>query len=243
MPGGFRSDLTNCRGALPPKRPLGRLIADGPPRDVIRDLDGVPELTPAIPAAARLFRALGLRGEYPLTVREGRKMIETHFGSRIRALPEKPAGGTTEPALEFRNVWFRYERGLPDVLRGLNLTVFRNEIFCVLGGNGSGKTTALGCASGILKPYAGGIRVLGKRLKEYKNQSLYKNCLALLPQDVQTVFLRNTVREELEDAGVDAEELPFDLSRLYDKHPYDCSGGNSSSSRWRRCWRQSRGCF
>ena len=203
----------------------GRLIAEGPPRGVIRDLAGQTELMLSMPAAARLFRALGSEGECPLTVREGRRMIEGNYDGRIRSLPEKALPKKGDPALEFKDVWFRYGRNLPDVLRGLSMTACRNEIFCVLGGNGSGKSTALGCASGILKPYAGEIRILGKKLKEYKNQALYRNCLALLPQDVQTVFLRNTVREELEDAGVDGGELPYDLSPLYDKHPYDCSGG------------------
>ena len=64
-----------------------------------------------------------------------------------------------------------------------------------------------------------------KKTKEYKNGSLYKECLSFLPQDVQTVFLRNTVREELDDAGVDVSALPYDLSHLLHKHPYDISGG------------------
>ena len=46
----------------------------------------------------------------------------------------------------------------------------------------------------------------------------------MLPQDVQTVFLGNTVGEELADAG-EAKLLPFDLSHLFDQHPYDLSGG------------------
>jgi energy-coupling factor transport system ATP-binding protein len=203
----------------------GMLIGNGAPREVIRDLGGREELMLAMPAASRLYRSLGMDGRCPLTVREGRQMIEEDYENRIRSLPEKNAPAAGEPALEFRDVWFRYERDLPDVLRGLNFTVSRNEIFCILGGNGSGKTTSLGCAAAVLKPYAGQIRVFGKKLREYKNQSLYRDCLALLPQDVQTVFLRNTVREELEDAGAVISDLPFDPLPLYDKHPYDCSGG------------------
>ena len=42
---------------------------------------------------------------------------------------------------------------------------------------------------------------------------------------MQTVFLKNTVREELEEAGADADALPFDLTPLYERHPYDLSGG------------------
>ena len=94
----------------------------------------------------------------------------------------------TPPALEMRDVFFRYERNSPDVLRGLSLTVRTGEIFCLLGGNGSGKSTALACAAKLLRPYAGTISVFGKKLKNYAGQSLYQNCLALLPQDVQTLI-------------------------------------------------------
>ena len=37
--------------------------------------------------------------------------------------------------------------------------------------------------------------------------------------------MRNTVREELQDANADMDKLPFDLYHLLDKHPYDLSGG------------------
>ncbi|MBQ4551531.1 MAG: ABC transporter ATP-binding protein, partial [Clostridia bacterium] len=112
-----------------------------------------------------------------------------------------------------------------DVLRGLNATVYENEIYCVLGGNGSGKTTALTVAAGLNKPYSGTVRVFGKKIKEYHNQSLYRECLTMLPQDVQTVFLCNTVREELKDAAEGMALLPFDLKPYFDRHPYDLSGG------------------
>ena len=67
--------------------------------------------------------------------------------------------------------------------------------------------------------------VFGKKLRAYKNQSLYHSCLTLLPQDVQSVFLCSTVREELAECGASADALPFDFTPLMDKHPYDLSGG------------------
>ncbi|MBQ5974021.1 MAG: ABC transporter ATP-binding protein, partial [Oscillospiraceae bacterium] len=124
-----------------------------------------------------------------------------------------------------RDVWFRYERDGRDVLRGTSLTAEKGEIFAILGGNGSGKSTALLAASGILRPYAGEIRVLGKKLAAYRGRSLHDGCVAMLPQDVQTLFLANTVAGELADAGCDPAALPFDLSPVLDRHPYDLSGG------------------
>ncbi|MBR6617510.1 MAG: ATP-binding cassette domain-containing protein [Oscillospiraceae bacterium] len=203
----------------------GKALYFDDPRTVIPQLQDKPEILCAMPAAARLCAALGGAAKFPLTVREGRAYLEQHCKNvqKQPQIPDKPP--TTEPALEFREVCFRYERELPDVLQSLNLTVQRQEIFCMLGGNGSGKTTALQAGAGLLRVRSGSIRIFGKRLKDYKNQSLYWECLALLPQDVQTVFLKNTVREELAECGEIPETLPFDIRSLYDKHPYDLSGG------------------
>lgn len=51
--------------------------------------------------------------------------------------------------------------GGQDVLRGLDLEVKRGEIFALLGGNGSGKSTTLMVLLGLLKPSAGLVRVSG----------------------------------------------------------------------------------
>jgi ABC-2 type transport system ATP-binding protein len=48
-----------------------------------------------------------------------------------------------------------------EVLSGLDLTVRRGEIFALLGGNGSGKSTTLMVLLGLLKPSGGTIRVAG----------------------------------------------------------------------------------
>ena len=203
----------------------GRLIADGAPRDVITELRERADILCGMPAASRLYAALGAVGKCPLTVREGRDYITRDFAGKITSLPQKEIALHSDSALEFREVFFRYERELPDVLCGLDLKIYQGELFCILGGNGSGKTTALSAAAGLIRPYSGTIRVFGKKLKDYRNRSLYRECLAMLPQDVQTVFLCNTVREELADAGADISTLPYDLSQLLDKHPYDLSGG------------------
>lgn len=201
----------------------GRVAEYGETRKAVGKIKNIPSLAGALPAAARLYSRLGADCECPLTVREGRDLIEHNFGSSVRALPPEEYVHSKNVALEFSGVYFRYSREQEDVLRGLELKVYENEIFCLLGGNGSGKSTALAAAAGLIKPYAGNIRVFGKKVtdREFARAGL----LTLLPQDVQTVFLKSTVRAELADANVTEGALTQELDCLMDRHPYDLSGG------------------
>lgn len=202
----------------------GGCVAEyGETRKAVGKIKNIPSLAGALPAAARLYSRLGADCECPLTVREGRDLIEHNFGSSVRALPPEEYVHSKNVALEFSGVYFRYSREQEDVLRGLELKVYENEIFCLLGGNGSGKSTALAAAAGLIKPYAGNIRVFGKKVtdRDFARVGL----LTLLPQDVQTVFLKSTVRAELADANVTEGALTQELDRLMDRHPYDLSGG------------------
>ena len=201
----------------------GRVAEYGETRKAVGKIKNIPSLAGALPAAARLYSRLGADCECPLTVREGRDLIEHNFGSSVRALPPEEYVHSKNVALEFSGVYFRDSREQEDVLRGLELKVYENEIFCLLGGNGSGKSTALAAAAGLIKPYAGNIRVFGKKVtdREFARAGL----LTLLPQDVQTVFIKSTVRAELADANVTEGALTQELDRLMDRHPYDLSGG------------------
>ena len=203
----------------------GKIIAAGKPTEVIPKLIDKENILCGMPAASRLYAKLKKSGVCPLTVNEGRSFIEENFGNSIRSLKQKEFEHSEETALEFKNVFFRYDRNGKDILSNLTLRIFKGELFCILGGNGSGKTTALSAAAGLLKPYSGYIKVFKKKLNEYKNRSLYRECLAMLPQDVQTGFLKNSVREELKECGANISELPYDISDLFEKHPYDLSGG------------------
>ncbi len=202
----------------------GRVLDCAAPRTVVGRLADDPALMCFMPAAARLFHAVDAAGDCPLDVREGRAFIEAR-GCTDNLPEEAPLDESAAPALAFRDVYFRYERNTPDVLSGMSFTVREGEICCILGGNGSGKSTTLSVAAALHKAYSGEVQVFGKKLREYRNQSLYRSCLTLLPQDVQSVFLCNTVRDELAECGATSDLLPIDFTPLLDKHPYDLSGG------------------
>ncbi len=208
----------------------GKLALDSAPRAAASGLSG--RALEFMPSPVRVYGALETRDvPCPLTVREGARYLQDNFRREITAPQKKERAAPGETALEFDGVWLRYAKESPDVLRGLKLRVRAGELYCLLGSNGSGKSTALGAAARLIRPYGGRIRLFGRRLESYRGLELYKNNLTLLPQDVQTVFMRNTVREELDECG-GLEALPKlvreTLSRragILESHPYDLSGG------------------
>ncbi len=200
----------------------GKVIMDAPPREAVASIADT-KLLNMMPASARLYHKVGGIGNCPLSVKEGREFIESNFANTVCELEDKEYTHSEKVALELNEVYFKYNRAISDVLNGMNLKIYENEIFCILGGNGSGKTTALNVAAGLFKSYSGSVKVFGKKIKDYKSGSLYRGCVAMLPQDAQTVFMKNTVREELAD--ISPELIPSGLSALYDLHPYDLSGG------------------
>ena len=203
----------------------GKLAMDEEPRRACEHLRSHPVLLDAMPGAVRLFHEVRGNGDCPITVREGRSFLRAAFGYALRSIDRQDPVRNDAPALAFRNVYFRYGREYPDVLRGLNMDVREGEIFCILGANGSGKTTFLKLACGLAKPYSGDIRIFGKKIRDYRGQALYRNCVAMLPQDAQTVFLKSSVRDELKEVNADTAALPYSLDHLLDRHPYDLSGG------------------
>ena len=200
----------------------GRLICAGTPGEVGRELLARGSgMFLGMPSAMRVWAGAGGGGDCPVTVRDGRQWLgefaKTH---ELFQLPgETQRSYPPENALELEEVWFRYVEELPDVVKGLSLTLRRGELLALLGGNGTGKTTTLRLASGLAKPYRGSVAINGS--------------VGLLPQDPQTVFVKKTVREDLREMlprGADDNDLArvvslCRLDGLLERHPYDLSGG------------------
>lgn len=213
----------------------GRVLDWGPPEEMAPALVRC-GLGPSVPAPMRVWRASGEAPPCPVTVGQGRRWLEDLSHRRPldpSAVPEDGDVPSGEPVVEVREAWMRYERDLPDVLRGISLTVRRGELLAILGGNGAGKSTLLSVLAGLRRPWRGAVKVLGKAPERCP-----AGTVALLPQDVQVLFARPTVRQDLEEmlqgAALSPEERQGRLSEvtalcglrgLLDRHPYDLSGG------------------
>ncbi len=223
----------------------GRILLYDRPEAVgarLRELRADHPMLAGLPSAVRIFQALEVDAPCPLTVKEGRDFLSEHFLAAGQG--ERPPVARREKiALEMKNVWFRYERDLPDVLRGVTFAAYEGETFCILGGNGTGKTTALSVLAGLNRAYRGRVLIGGKKIGEYKGNTLYRHNVALLPQNPQTVFLKKTVREDFqeiarvmeygeEERTALIEEIAgkLGITRLLDKHPYDLSGGEQQKA-------------
>ena len=212
----------------------GKILADDTPSRVGQLLfaRNHPMFT-AMPTPVRVFYGAGCSGESPLTVRQGRSWLSREFPEA----PEKntvPAPALPEevenPALVLKELWFRYEKDSPDILRGVSAEVPAGSLYAILGGNGAGKSTTLKAISGICRPYRGKVTLFGKPMEKYKSSELFRGCLAMLPQDPKSLFVKKTVREELEEMTKDTSAISeiarlCQIESLLSSHPYDLSGG------------------
>lgn len=190
----------------------GRLLTADTPKLVCEQLKEN-KISLGFPTAVRIGQASKHSGDCPLTVKEGRSWLETHYKpSEIPLVQNK----VTKTVLTLKNISFRYEKNSPEVLRNVSFELREGEHFCLLGANGSGKTTLLKLIAGSLKCQRGRIKTEKKRI-------------SLLPQSPEVMFIADTVGEDLSDFA-SAEEInhtaqKLGIAHLLSRHPYDISMG------------------
>jgi len=216
----------------------GKVIADDTPRNIGKLLyEQKNDMFAAMPTPVRVFYGAEGAGDCPLTVREGRTWLsKTYPEPKVNTLPTEELDDEIEnPALSLKGLWFRYEKDSPDVLRGVSAEVPAGALFAIVGGNGAGKSTTLKAVCGICKPYRGKVKVFGKPVEKYKAAELFGGCLAMLPQDPKSLFVKKTVREDLCEMTRDEKKIAeiaavCEIEGLLDSHPYDLSGGEQQRS-------------
>ena len=219
----------------------GKIIADAPPREVGKQLNLLShDMCMALPTPIKVHNAIPNEQICPLNIREGRRWLETYAQTNEFFLDTVPKDNSpsekTDFIVEASDVWFRYDPYSADVIKGLDISIRKGEIFAILGGNGVGKTTALSLISGIIKPYRGEIRIKGKNSSKIKD--LYRGIIGFLPQNPQSLFVKKTVFLDLMDIlseqKIPQEECEMQIANisslcciehLLEKHPYDLSGG------------------
>ncbi len=210
----------------------GKILCTGTPKEVgtlLKDKGHAMFL--AMPSAMRVWAAVENHSDCPITVREGRDWLTKYAaGHELKSLPaEKQHTYSDEIVIEAKELWFKYEKDAPDVVKGLSLSVKKGEFLALLGGNGTGKTTSLKLLAGLNKPYRGEVHTRGS--------------VGVLPQNPRALFVKKTVREDLfeilrgrelnqseKESRVAKVVQLCRLEALLDRHPYDISGGEQQRS-------------
>ena len=211
----------------------GEIIADDTPRNIGRLLyEQHNDMFAAMPTPVRVFYGARGEGACPVTVREGRTWLSQSFPEApgIKTVSAESSPAAAEPALSMKELWFRYGKNCPDILRGVSAEIPRGSLYAIVGGNGAGKSTTLRAICGICRPYRGKVKVFGKPVEKYKTSELFGGTLAMLPQDPKSLFVKKTVREDLEEMTDDKQLLEemaaiCQIGTFLDSHPYDLSGG------------------
>lgn len=202
----------------------GKITAENTPYKIGEELKQN-SMFAALPTPTKIYYSSGNNsGNCPITIRDGHKWLEKQQINEHFEFKSEKNRINTEPILELKDVWFRYEKNSDDILKGLSFKVHENEFYAIVGGNGVGKSTALSVISKINKPYRG---------KVFINDDTK---VAVMPQNPQSLFLKKSVLEELYDAVFDVEkekrknEIEYviklcELDNLLENHPYDLSGG------------------
>ncbi len=250
----------------------GTLFLEGTPREIGTKLKEQHHgMFLSMPVPMQIYAGTDSSLTCPLTVSEGRQWIREYIeekgikkeqiqqaNQRLERQGEKNENETagffghlkrqkenTPPAIQMKDVWFRYEKDSPDVIQNLSLEVKKGEFYALVGGNGTGKSTTLSLLGRVHQPYSGRIYLDGKDLRSFSDRELYCGYLGVLPQNPQSIFLKKTVLEDLYSVIGGRKEKPSNeypismkkekaiegivslthLEGLLERHPYDLSCG------------------
>lgn len=196
-----------------------------------------------LPSVVRIYSCLenDIKQEcIPIDVREAKSvicgLIDEHEKRHI-GYPDSICNFRERPIIRLKDVNFRYERNMPNVLNNLSIDIYRGEFLTILGGNGAGKSTLLQVIAGLRKPQRGKVYFEDLEMWQLREEERYFK-IGYLAQNPMLYFIYETVEDELfkraESLETKVEGVGkllgkyidfFGLEPLLKRHPYDLSGG------------------
>ena len=215
----------------------------GTPKEVAREMG----FNEGLPSALRIAKAVdGDDNNLPLTVAEGQRWLYRKWkeigDGFLSAKHVKGTGAVTHsysdtPIIKMTDVAFTYDK-INAVLSDCSLEIRRGEIFALMGGNGTGKSTLLKLLCADINHVYGRIEILGKKINNVKDAPLGYRQMVYMPQEAKALITEITVEEELQEAlygiNISSEEKKEKVSSMLDTiglddykryHPYDLSSG------------------
>ena len=195
----------------------GQIVLQGTTGEVLEQMS----LQESGTTAWKIWKGSGAQGKCPISLSESREYVRKTLPKEVKSVVyDKIELNTT--VLKAKDLWYKHNRDQEYILRGVNFELHRGEFMCLMGANGSGKSTFLKAISKAEK----GVTVV-------KDQRVAK-----LPQDVTELFLHDTVKQDLEyvlellgvkeaDRENKVSEIAeqMDIAHLLNRNPLKLSGG------------------
>ncbi len=154
----------------------------------------------------------------------------------------------SQPLVELRHVnrTFKQGRAIIPVLQDINLAIYPNEIICLVGESGCGKTTTGKIMAGLLAESSGELLLQGRRAKDYrgKERAAFRRALQIVHQDpfaslnpahtIGQILSYPLKRHKMVDGRAELRRRIWELLTLVDltppgdvvnKFPHQLSGG------------------
>jgi energy-coupling factor transporter ATP-binding protein EcfA2 len=213
----------------------GRVVRDGPIREVLADVPLLSEFGLEIPPyVAWAYQQLGpAMKEAPLTAEQAVDLVaasgklEHHRPQLEPTVPSVEA----EVVIRVKDLSLTFRKN--PVLKNLDFSIRRGEIVALVGYNGSGKSTLALAVAGVIPPTRGTIEVLGEtyRFRRGRKVGTVAHGIGYVFQYPEHQFLHETALEEvmhdLEESDQPHAEALLSAIGITDGeiHPYELSGG------------------
>jgi len=134
---------------------------------------------------------------------------DVHFSSNIKF----------KKTIELKNVSFSYKNNEKKIIDNVNFEFYKNECVCILGKNGSGKSTFLNLIAGLIKPTEGKV-IVDNVYDLYSNRSEWIDKLSYVQQNIFLLdaSIKNNITLENIDSKIDYIKYNkvLDMLRLED---------------------------
>ena len=143
------------------------------------------------------------------------KVDEPALGADLHEQVDDPY--RIRPAIEFRDVHLSFDDRV--ILDGLNFSVRRGEIKCVLGRSGGGKSTIIRLILGLLKPDSGQILVDGEDITHLTEEEMMpvRQKIGMVFQEgalFDSISVYENVAYRLREQNVADEEIEQEVRRM-----------------------------
>ena len=148
------------------------------------------------------------------SIRTGQASLQDTLELLDQPLPEHADQPITQALpfkrnIKLKQLGFRYNQETPNVLKQLNLNIFKGSRVGFIGSTGSGKSTLLDIVMGLLQPTEGTLEIDGKAVTPENNKA-WQVHIAHVPQ---TIFLADSTIEENIAFGVPKDQIDHDKVR------------------------------